>query len=127
MKMSEYAAQENEKYNVIEVTAMVSPQTLVGEQIEIVDLAKIENTKYGRPCYKVKIADGTGFFTSSSLTRQIDDYVKNGVPLSEIKGCVFTVIKKHMDADPKTGKAACDFLKLVFVEDTKDEVAEVTE
>lgn len=119
MKMSELAQQEKAQFNSFDVETMVSMQTLVNEIIEIVDIAYIEKGKFGS-VYKVKIQDGTGFFTTTSVTKQLNDYIKKGVGIDDLKGCRFVVVKKHFDADPEKNKPACDYLRLEFVEDTKE-------
>ena len=114
-KFAEYAAKHANDGKTIDVGTMVSAQTMVNEIIEIKDIARIEKTKYGNPAYMIKISDDTGFFSTSSITRQIDKMLADGFQLSDFVGSRWVVIKKHIDE--KNGKAACDFLKLEFVED----------
>lgn len=114
-KFAEYAAKHANDGKTIDVETMVSAQTMVNEIIEIKDIARIEKTKYGNPAYMIKISDDTGFFSTSSITRQIDKMLADGFQLSDFVGSRWVVIKKHIDE--KNGKAACDFLKLEFVED----------
>ena len=120
MKMSEYAAAHAADGKKLDVETIVSAQTLVNEMVVFDGLTKIENSKYGRPCWLIKIQDGTGFFTSSSLTKQVDRYITEGVSIPELIGCRFLIVKKHLDADPKAGRNACDFLQFEFIEDTKE-------
>ena len=114
-KFAEYAAKHANDGKTIDVETMVSAQTMVNEIIEIKDIARIEKTKYGNAAYMIKISDDTGFFSTSSITRQIDKMLADGFQLSDFVGSRWVVIKKHIDE--KNGKAACDFLKLEFVED----------
>lgn len=120
MKMSEYAAAHAADGKKIDVETTVSAQALVNEMVEFQDIVKIENTKYGRPCWLIKIQDGTGFFTSTSLTKQIDRYISEGVTIPELIGCRFLIVKKHLDADETKNRQACDFLQFEFIEDTKE-------
>ena len=124
MKMSEYAAKHANDGKSLNTDKMVSASSLVNEIITICEIARIEKTKFGSSAYLIKIDDATGFFTTSSITRQIDKYLKEGVTFDDLVGCRFLVMSKHLDDDPKTGKKACDFLQIEFVEDTKDEVSE---
>lgn len=126
MKMSEYAAAHAADGKKVDIENIVSAQTLVNEIVEFTDLVRIEKTKYGRPCWMIKIQDGSGFFTSSSLTRQIDKYIASGVGIPDLIGCRFLIMQKHLDADASKDKKACDFLQFGFVEDTK-ETSEETE
>ena len=120
MKMSEYAAAHAADGKKIDVENTVSAQTLVNEIVEFKDIVKIENTKYGRPCWLVKIQDGSGFFTSTSLTKQIEKFIAEGVTIPELIGCRFLIVKKHLDADDAKNRQACDFLQFEFIEDTKE-------
>lgn len=120
MKMSEYAAAHAADGKKVDVENTVSAQTLVNEIVEFKDLVRIENTKYGRPCWLIKIQDGSGFFTSSSLTKQIDKYIAEGVGIADLIGCRFLIVKKRLDADETKNRQACDFLQFEFIEDTKE-------
>ena len=120
MKMSEYAAAHAADGKKIDVETTVSAQALVNEMVEFQDIVKIENTKYGRSCWLIKIQDGTGFFTSTSLTKQIDKYIAEGVTIPDLIGCRFLIVKKHLDADEAKNRQACDFLQFEFIEDTKE-------
>lgn len=119
MKMSEYAAQHANDGQTVEVKTFVKASALVGEEIIIDDMCYIEKTKFDNPSYLIKMADGTGFFATSSITRQLDKFIKGGVTIEELIGCKFRVVSKHLDEGE--GKRACDFLQLEFVEDTKEE------
>lgn len=114
-KFAEYAAKHANDGKTLDVETMVSAQTMVNEIIEIKDIARIEKTKYGNASYMIKISDDTGFFSSSSITRQIDKMLADGFQLSDFVGTRWVVIKKHLEE--RNGKPACDFLKLEFVED----------
>ena len=120
MKMSEYAAKHANDGKSLNTEKMTSAVSLVNEMITICEIARIEKTKFGSAAYLIKIDDKTGFFTTSSMTRQIDKYLKEGVTFEDLIGCRFLVVSKHLDADPAKGKAACDFLQFEFIEDTKE-------
>lgn len=117
MKPSEYIAAHAADGKKIDAETIVGAHTLVNEIIEIKDIARVEKTKFDNPCFVVKIADDTAFFTTSSITRQIDKMLAEGVTPEDLKGSRWLVVKNHLDADPAKGRQACDFLKLEFVDD----------
>lgn len=119
MKMSEYAAQHKNDGQKVDIKTFVAASTLVGETIEIREIAYIEKTKFDNPAYIVKISDETGFFTTASLTRQIDKFIKGGVSLDDIVGCRFKILQEHLDA--KDGRKECDFLQFEFVDEGESE------
>ena len=113
MKLSEYAAQHENAGQTIDVKTIVSAQSMIGENFEVKEFKRLEKTKYGTPSYIIKISDDTAFFTSSSLTRQIDKWVAAGV--EDITGAQLAIEKRHIDAkDSKDGKEA-DFLQFVIL------------
>jgi len=113
MKLSEYAAQ-HENAGQMDVKTVVSAQSMIGEDFEVKEFRRIDKTKFGNPAYVVKISDDTAFFTTSSLTRQIDKWIAAGV--DDITGARLAIEKRHIDAkDSKDGKPA-DFLQFVIVE-----------
>ena len=112
MKLSEYAAQHENAGQTIEFKTVVSAQSMIGETFEVKEFKKVEKTKYGNPAYIIKISDDTAFFTTASLTRQIDKWVAAGV--EDITGAQLAIEKRHIDAkDSKDGKEA-DFLQFVI-------------
>jgi len=115
MKMSEYAALHANDGQSVDVETIVKASSLVGETVEFVDMVFIEKTKYDNSAYLIKISDGTGFFTTASLTRQIDKFIKGGVAVDDLIGCWFKIVSKHLDEGE--GKRACDFLQFEFVRD----------
>lgn len=122
MKMSEYAALHQNDGQTVEVKEIVKASALVGETIVIEDMCFIEKTKYDNSAYLIKISDGTGFFTTASLTRQLDKIMKGGVPMDAIIGCSFNIVQKHLDEGE--GKRACDFLQFEFVAEPEEEAEE---
>ena len=112
MKLSEYAAQHENAGQNIEFKTVVSAQSMIGETFEVKEFKRIEKTKFGNPAYIVKISDDTAFFTTSSLTRQIDKWVAAGV--EDITGAMLAIEKRHIDAkESKDGKES-DFLQFVI-------------
>ena len=112
MKLSEYAAQHETEGQTIEFKTVVSAQSMIGETFEVKEFKRVEKTKYGNPAYIVKISDDTAFFTTASLTRQIDKWVAAGV--EDITGAMLAIEKRHIDAkDSKDGKES-DFLQFVI-------------
>lgn len=122
MKMSEYAALHQNDGQSVDVENIVKASSLVGETVEFVDLVYIEKTKFDNSAYLIKISDGTGFFTTASLTRQIDKFIKAGVSIDALTGCWFKIISKHLDEGE--GRRACDFLQFEFVRDGEEAEAE---
>lgn len=122
MKMSEYASLHANDGQTVDVKNIVKASSLVGETVEFVDLVYIEKTKYDNSAYLIKISDGTGFFTTASLTRQIDKFIKGGVTVDDLTGCWFKIVSKHLDEGE--GKRACDFLQFEFVRDGEEAEAE---
>ena len=115
MKLSEYAAQHANDGKKIEAKTYVAASTMVGETFEVLEFARIEKTKYGNPAYIVKISDETAFFTTASLTRQIDKWIAAGV--DDITGARLAIEKHHIDAkDSKDGKAA-DYLQFAIMDE----------
>ena len=112
MKLSEYAAQHANDGKKIEAKTYVAASTMIGETFEVKEFARIEKTKFGNPAYVIKISDETAFFTTSSLTRQIDKWVAAGV--EDITGAQLAIEKRHIDAkESKDGKES-DFLQFVI-------------
>ena len=112
MKLSEYAAQHENAGQNIEFKTVVSAQSMIGETFEVKEFKRIEKTKFGNSAYIVKISDDTAFFTTSSLTRQIDKWVAAGV--EDITGAHLAIEKRHIDAkESKDGKES-DFLQFVI-------------
>lgn len=116
MKMSEYAAQHKTDGQKLEVKQTVSATTLVGEIITIEDYVRIEKTKFGSAAYMVKLPDGTGFFTTSSLTRQIDKWLGAGV--ETLKGCRFVITKNTLPAEGD--KPERTFLQFEYLDDGEE-------
>ena len=115
MKLSEYAAQHANGGKKIDVKTYVAASTMVGETFEVVEFARIEKTKYGNPAYIIKISDETAFFTTASLTRQIDKWIAAGV--DDIAGARLAIEKHHIDAkDSKDGKEA-DYLQFAIMDE----------
>lgn len=114
MKMSDYAALHANDGKKLDVETIVSATTLVNEIIEITDFSRIDKTKFGTPSYIVKMQDGTGFYTTSSMTRQLDKWIDEGVEPESIKGSRFVVVSTTLPA--KDGKPEVTFLSLEFVE-----------
>ena len=115
MKLSEYAAQHENNGQTIDFKTVVSAQSMVGETFEVKEFARIEKTKFGNPAYVIKISDETAFFTTSSLTRQIDKWVAAGV--EDITGARLAIEKHHIDAkDSKDGKEA-DYLQFAIMDE----------
>ena len=115
MKLSEYAAQHENAGQNIEFKTVVSAQSMIGETFEVKEFARIEKTKFGNPAYVIKISDETAFFTTSSLTRQIDKWVAAGV--EDITGARLAIEKHHIDAkDSKDGKEA-DYLQFAIMDE----------
>lgn len=115
MKLSEYAAQHASDGKKIEAKTYVAASTMVGETFEVVEFARIEKTKYGNPAYIIKISDETAFFTTASLTRQIDKWIAAGV--DDIAGARLAIEKHHIDAkDSKDGKEA-DYLQFAIMDE----------
>ena len=107
MKLSEYATQHANDGKKIEAKTYVSATTMVGETFEVIEFARVEKTKYGNPSYIIKISDETAFFTTASLTRQIDKWIAAGV--DDITGARLAIERHHIDAkDSKDGKEADD-------------------
>ena len=112
MKLSEYAQQHANDGKKIDAKTYVAASTMIGETFEVMDFARIEKTKFGNPAYVIKISDETAFFTTSSLTRQIDKWVAAGV--EDITGAMLAIEKRHIDAkESKDGKES-DFLQFVI-------------
>ena len=112
MKLSEYAAQHENAGQTIDFKTVVSAQSMVGETFEVKEFKRVEKTKFGNPAYIVKISDDTAFFTTASLTRQIDKWVAAGV--EDINGAHLAIEKRHIDAkESKDGKDS-DFLQFVI-------------
>lgn len=112
MKLSEYAAQHENAGQNIEFKTVVSAQSMIGETFEVKEFKRVEKTKFGNPAYIVKISDDTAFFTTASLTRQIDKWVAAGV--EDITGAMLAIEKRHIDAkESKDGKES-DFLQFVI-------------
>ena len=97
MKLSEYAAQHANDGKKIEAKTYVSATTMVGETFEVIEFARVEKTKYGNSAYIIKISDETAFFTTASLTRQIDKWIAAGV--DDITGARLAIEKRHIDAN----------------------------
>ena len=115
MKLSEYAAQHENNGQPIDFKTVVSAQSMVGETFEVKEFARIEKTKFGNPAYVIKISDETAFFTTSSLTRQIDKWIAAGV--EDITGARLAIEKHHIDAkDSKDGKEA-DYLQFAIMDE----------
>ena len=110
MKLSEYAAQHANDGKKIEAKTYVAASTMVGETFEVIEFARIEKTKYGNPAYIIKISDETAFFTSASLTRQIDKWIAAGV--DDITGARLAIDAK----DSKDGKEA-DYLQFAIMDE----------
>ena len=69
----------------------------------------------GNPAYVIKISDETAFFTTSSLTRQIDKWIAAGV--EDITGARLAIEKHHIDAkDSRDGKEA-DYLQFAIMDE----------
>ena len=99
----------------IEAKTYVAASTMVGETFEVVEFARIEKTKFGNPSYIIKISDETAFFTTASLTRQIDKWIAAGV--DDITGARLAIEKHHIDAkDSKDGKEA-DYLQFAIMDE----------
>ena len=115
MKLSEYAAQHVNDGKKIEAKTYVAASTMVGETFEVVEFARIEKTKFGNPSYIIKISDETAFFTTASLTRQIDKWIAAGV--DDITGARLAIERHHIDAkDSKDGKEA-DYLQFAIMDE----------
>ena len=115
MKLSEYAAQHANDGKKIEAKTYVAASTMVGETFEVVEFARIEKTKFGNPSYIIKISDETAFFTTASLTRQIDKWIAAGV--DDITGARLAIERHHIDAkDSKDGKEA-DHLQFAIMDE----------
>ena len=115
MKLSEYAAQHANDGKKIEAKTYVSATTMVGETFEVIEFARIEKTKYGNSSYIIKISDETAFFTTASLTRQIDKWIAAGV--DDITGARLAIERHHIDAkDSKDGKEA-DYLQFAIMDE----------
>ena len=115
MKLSEYAAQHANDGKRIEAKTYVAASTMVGETFEVVEFARIEKTKFGNPSYIIKISDETAFFTTASLTRQIDKWIAAGV--DDITGARLAIERHHIDAkDSKDGKEA-DYLQFAIMDE----------
>ena len=115
MKRSEYAAQHANDGKKIEAKTYVAASTMVGETFEVVEFARIEKTKFGNPSYIIKISDETAFFTTASLTRQIDKWIAAGV--DDITGARLAIERHHIDAkDSKDGKEA-DYLQFAIMDE----------
>ena len=115
MKLSEYAAQHANDGKKIEAKTYVAASTMVGETFEVVEFARIEKTKFGNPSYIIKISDETAFFTTASLTRQIDKWIAVGV--DDITGARLAIERHHIDAkDSKDGKEA-DYLQFAIMDE----------
>ena len=115
MKLSEYAAQHANDGKKIEAKTYVSATTMVGETFEVIEFARVEKTKYGNSAYIIKISDETAFFTTASLTRQIDKWIAAGV--DDITGARLAIEKRHIDAkDSKDGKEA-DYLQFAIMDE----------
>ena len=115
MKLSEYAAQHVNDGKKIDVKTYVAASTMVGETFEVVEFARIEKTKFGNSAYIIKISDETAFFTTASLTRQIDKWIAAGV--DDITGARLAIEKHHIDAkDSKDGKEA-DYLQFAIMDE----------
>ena len=115
MKLSEYAAQQANDGKKIEAKTYVSATTMVGETFEVIEFARVEKTKYGNPSYIIKISDETAFFTTASLTRQIDKWIAAGV--DDITGARLAIERHHIDAkDSKDGKEA-DYLQFAIMDE----------
>ena len=112
MKLSEYAAQHENDGKTMDFKTVVAAGTMIGETFEVKDFKRIEKTKFGNPAYIIKVSDDTAFFTTSSLTRQIDKWVAAGV--EDITGAMLAIEKRHIDAkDSKDGKES-EFLQFVI-------------
>ena len=115
MKLSEYATQHANDGKKIEAKTYVSATTMVGETFEVIEFARVEKTKYGNPSYIIKISDETAFFTTASLTRQIDKWIAAGV--DDITGARLAIERHHIDAkDSKDGKEA-DYLQFAIMDE----------
>ena len=115
MKLSEYAAQHANDGKKIEAKTYVSATTMVGETFEVIEFARIEKTKFGNSAYIIKISDETAFFTTASLTRQIDKWIAAGV--DDITGARLAIERHHIDAkDSKDGKEA-DYLQFAIMDE----------
>ena len=115
MKLSEYASQHANDGKKIEAKTYVAASTMVGETFEVVEFARIEKTKFGNPSYIIKISDETAFFTTASLTRQIDKWIAAGV--DDITGARLAIERHHIDAkDSKDGKEA-DYLQFAIMDE----------
>ena len=115
MKLTEYAAQHANDGKKLEAKTYVSATTMVGETFEVIEFARVEKTKYGNPSYIIKISDETAFFTTASLTRQIDKWIAAGV--DDITGARLAIERHHIDAkDSKDGKEA-DYLQFAIMDE----------
>lgn len=121
MKPSEYVAAHAAEGRKIDAKNTVSAHTLVDEIIEFKELARVEKTSYGNPAWIIKVQDDTAFFTTSSLTRQLDKMVQEGVTVPELQGSRWIITKQHLDEDKSAGRKACDFLQFQFVENGEEE------
>ena len=115
MKLSEYAAQHANDGKKIEAKTYVAASTMVGETCEVIEFARSEKTKCGNSAYIITISDETAFFTTASLTRQIDKWIAAGV--DDITGARLAIEKHHIDAkDSKDGKEA-DYLQFAIMDE----------
>ena len=115
MKLSEYAAQHANDGKKIDVKTYVAASTMVGETFEVIEFARIEKTKFGNSAYIIKISDETAFFTTASLTKQIDKWIAAGV--DDITGARLAIERHHIDAkDSKDGKEA-DYLQFAIMDE----------
>ena len=115
MKLSEYAAQHANDGKKIDVKTYVAASTMVGETFEVVEFARIEKTKFGNSAYIIKISDETAFFTTASLTRQIDKWIPAGV--DDITGARLAIEKHHNDAKDSKGGKGADYLQFAIMDE----------
>lgn len=114
MKMSEYAAMHKQDGQRLETREMVSATALKDEIITIDDFVRIDKTRFDAPAYIIRLPDGTGFFTTSAMTRQLDAWIADGVEAESIKGCKFLVKQNTIPAS--NGKPETTYLALEYVE-----------
>ena len=115
MKLSEYAAQHANDGKKIEAKTYVAASTMVGETFEVVEFARIEQTKFGNPSYIIKISDETAFFTTASLTRQIDKWIAAGV--DDITGARLAIEKHHIDAKGSKDGKESEYLQFAIMDE----------
>lgn len=114
MKMSDYATMHKNDGQKLETREMVSATALAGETVIVDDFVRIDKTRFDAPAYIIRLPDGTGFFTTSAMTKQIDKWIADGVEPESIKGCRFLVRQNTIPAS--NGKPETTYLALEFVE-----------